>query len=134
MKLAENINENPQIEIVLVQHEFGLFYKNEEDFISFLNSINKPKIVVCHTVLPRPDEKFKLHVQDINNSVDAFIVMTNNSAKILETDYAVAEDKISVIPHGTHLVEHTNKEVLKEKYGLLGRKIISTFGLLSSGK
>lgn len=134
LKLAENINENPQIEIVLVQHEFGLFYKNEEDFISFLNSINKPKIVVCHTVLPRPDEKFKLHVQDINNSVDAFIVMTNNSAKILETDYAVAEDKISVIPHGTHLVEHTNKEVLKEKYGLLGRKIISTFGLLSSGK
>jgi glycosyltransferase involved in cell wall biosynthesis len=134
VELASKINKNSQIEIVLVQHEFGLFYGNENDFISFLNSINKPKIVVCHTVLPRPDEKFKLHVQDINNAVDAFVVMTENSARILETDYSVIQDKISVIPHGTHLVEHKNKEILKEKYGLSGRKIISTFGLLSSGK
>lgn len=132
--LADNINKNHRIEIVLVQHEFGLFHGNEADFILFLNSIKKPKIIVCHTVLPRPDEKFKMHVQDINNAVDAIIVMTKNSARILETDYLVVQDKISVIPHGTHLVEHTNKEVLKEKYGLSGRKIISTFGLLSSGK
>lgn len=134
MELAENINENIQIEIVLIQHEFGLFYGNEDDFISFLNSINKPKIVVFHTVLPHPDKKFKLYVQNINNAVDAFIVMTKDSARILETDYLVLQDKISVIPHGTHLVEHNNKEILKEKYGLSGRKIISTFGLLSFGK
>ena len=132
--LAKNINKNEAIEIVLVQHEFGLFRGNEDDFILFLKSIHKPKIVVCHTVLPRPDEKFKKQVQEINNSIDVFIVMTNNSAKILENDYQVLADKITVIPHGTHLVEHSNKEVLKEKYNLSGRKIISTFGLLSSGK
>ena len=133
-ELAEKINKNAAIEIVLIQHEFGLFSGNEKDFILFLKSINKPKIVVCHTVLPRPDEKFKKQVQEINNSIDAFIVMTNNSAKILENDYQVLADKITVIPHGTHLVEHSDKEVLKEKYNLSGRKIISTFGLLSSGK
>lgn len=134
VELAKNINKNDAIEIVLIQHEFGLFRGNEEDFISFLNSINKPKIVVCHTVLPRPDEKFREHVQEINNCVDAFVVMTHNSASLLERDYEVAQDKITVIPHGTHLVEHANKEALKEKYNLSGRKIISTFGLLSSGK
>ena len=132
--LAKNINTNPAIEIVLVQHEFGLFRNNETDFISFLQSIHKPKMVVFHTVLPRPDEKLKKQVQEINTTVDAFIVMTNTSAKILENDYGVLKDKITMIPHGTHLVEHTNKEILKEKYNLLGRKIISTFGLLSSGK
>ncbi|WP_395050236.1 glycosyltransferase [Flavobacterium sp.] len=134
LELAENINENTNIEIVLIQHEFGLFRTNEADFISFLKSVHKPKIVVFHTVLPRPGEKLKLQVQQINNAVDAFIVMTNTSAKILENDYDVLQDKITVIPHGTHLVEHSNKEVLKEKYNLTGRKIISTFGLLSSGK
>jgi glycosyltransferase involved in cell wall biosynthesis len=132
--LAENINKNAALEIVLVQHEFGLFQNNETDFISFLQSIHKPKIVVFHTVLPNPDEKFKKQVQEINATVDAFIVMTNTSAKLLEDDYGVLKDKITIIPHGTHLVEHTNKENLKEKYNLSGRKIISTFGLLSSGK
>ena len=134
MELAKNINKNTAIEIVLIQHEFGLFRGNEADFISFLNSIDKPKVVVCHTVLPRPDEKLKKQVQEINTNVDAFIVMTNTSAKILENDYAVLQDKITVIPHGTHLVEHSDKKILKEKYHLSGRKIISTFGLLSSGK
>lgn len=133
-ELAENINKNTNIEIVLIQHEFGLFRTNEDDFISFLKLIHKPKIVAFHTVLPAPDVKIKKQVQLINASVDALIVMTNASAKILENDYAVLKDKITVIPHGTHLVEHSNKEVLKEKNNLLGRKIISTFGLLSSGK
>ena len=134
IELAEKINKNSAIEIVFIQHEFGLFRTNEADFISFLKSIHKPIIVACHTVLPRPDEKFKKQVQEINNSVDAFVVMTNNSARILEDDYQVLQDKITIIPHGTHLVEHSSKNVLKEKYNLSGRKIISTFGLLSSGK
>lgn len=134
VELAKNINKNKAIEIVLIQHEFGLFRENEEDFISFLKSVNKPVIVVFHTVLPRADEKLIKHVQEIDTIVDAFIVMTNNSARLLENEYDVQQDKITVIPHGTHLVEHENKEVLKEKYNLLGRKIISTFGLLSSGK
>ena len=132
--LAKKINDNNQIEIVLLQHEFGLFHENEEDFITFLKSLNKPKVLVCHTVLSQPEKKLQLHFQAINNAVDALIVMTEDAAKILSTDYLVAKDKISVIPHGTHLVEHKNKDILKDKYGFSGRKIISTFGLLSSGK
>ncbi|TDD98800.1 glycosyltransferase [Flavobacterium cellulosilyticum] len=133
-ELAEKINKNTSLEIVLIQHEFGLFKTNEADFITFLEAIHKPKIVVFHTVLPNPDQQIKKQVQQINNAVDSFIVMTNTSAKIVEQDYGISQDKINVIPHGTHLVEHSNKEVLKRKYQLSGRKIISTFGLLSSGK
>lgn len=134
IELAKRINENAAIEIVLVQHEFGFFRGNEDDFMAFLKAIHKPKIVVYHTIFPHPDKIIKDQVQEINTIVDAFIVMTNNSARILENDYQVARDKITVIPHGTHLVEHLNKQTLKEKYNLSGRKIISTFGLLSSGK
>lgn len=134
VELAEHIEDRAAIEIVLIQHEFGLFSGNEDDLLTFLKSIHKPTIMVFHTVLPNPNVQLKKQVKEINAIVDSFIVMTNSSAKILENDYGVLPEKITVIPHGTHLVEHSNKEVLKEKYNLLGRKIISTFGLLSSGK
>jgi glycosyltransferase involved in cell wall biosynthesis len=134
LELAATINKNTSIEIVLIQHEFGFFRNNEADFISLLNSIQKPKIIVFHTVLPHPNAKLKKQVQQICKTIDTIIVMTNTSAKILENDYAISQDQINVIPHGTHLVEYSNKDVLKEKYNLSGRKIISTFGLLSSGK
>ena len=44
------------------------------------------------------------------------------------------QEKITVIPHGTHLVPHLDKHFLKNKYKLTGKKVLSTFGLLSSGK
>jgi glycosyltransferase involved in cell wall biosynthesis len=134
IELSKKINSNPDVEIVLVQHEFGLFRNNEADFVAFLNSICKPKIVVFHTVLPHPNEIVEQQVVQIGKAVDSIIVMTKTSANILMNDYAIEGKKITVIPHGTHLVEHSNKNILKEKYHLSGRKIISTFGLLSSGK
>lgn len=134
IELAKTINESDAINTVLVQHEFGLFSTNERDFDRFLKALNKPAIIVFHTVLPHPDKMLRTKVQSINEAAEAFIVMTHNAAKILTEDYAIDPAKISVIPHGTHLVEHLNKDLLKEKYGLAGRKIISTFGLLSSGK
>ena len=60
--------------------------------------------------------------------------MTHTSAAILITDYGIPVEKITVIPHGTHLVKHLDKELLKEEHQLSGKKILSTFGLLSSGK
>ncbi len=134
LQLTEDINANKNIKMVVIQHEFGLFKTNEADFAHFLKALNKPIIMVFHTVLPSPNEILKTMVQEYYDVVSAFIVMTNSAAKVLVTDYEFDNQKITVIPHGTHLVEHSNKEVLKEKYHLSGRKIISTFGLLSSGK
>ena len=134
VKLAKKINDDSKLKVVLLQHEFGLFNNNETDLISFLNAVKKPKIVVYHTILPNPSEKFKMNVQNIDKAANAFIVMTNNSARMLEMDYGVLAEKISVIPHGTHLVEHVDKKMLKLKFGLDGRKVVSTFGLLGSGK
>jgi len=134
IRLAKNINENSTISIVLIQHEFGLFRTNENDFIQLLQVINKPIIIVFHTVLPKPNEALQNMIKNINAWASSFVVMTNNSSKILQEEYQIDVNKISVIPHGTHLVEHSNKDVLKEKYEVAGRKVISTFGLLSSGK
>ncbi|MFN3755124.1 glycosyltransferase [Flavobacterium sp.] len=131
---AKQINENQMIQMVLVQHEFGLFRNNEDHFLQFLKQLNKPIIIAFHTVLPKPNESLKQLVKNIEAIVQSIIVMTKTSAKILVEDYAIENTPIEVIPHGTHLVEHLDKETLKEKHNLSGRKILSTFGLLSSGK
>ena len=133
-KLAFKINQDKSIIIVLIQHEFGFYRMQEREFLQFLHQLSKPVVVVFHTVLPYPDEQFKLKVQHIAAACTSIVVMTKTSANILQDTYDIPLQKISVIPHGTHLVPHVSKGLLKKKYGLKGRKILTTFGLLSSGK
>ncbi|MEP7263881.1 MAG: glycosyltransferase [Bacteroidota bacterium] len=134
VEMADTINNNNQIEIVLIQHEFGFFYKHESNFTELIKLITKPVVLVLHTVLPRPDEAFRLQFVNIIAACNSVVVMTNNSSQILINDYQVPKEKINVIAHGTHLVQHLDKLSLKEKYNLSGRKVFSTFGLLSAGK
>lgn len=133
-KLAGIINVSPTIRMVMIQHEFGLFRNSSHSFILFVAAITKPVIIVFHTVLPLPDKELKNRVQRMAQYANSIIVMTNSSKKILVRDYGVVPEKIAVIPHGTHLVSHADKEILKSKHELTGRKILNTFGLLSSGK
>jgi glycosyltransferase involved in cell wall biosynthesis len=133
-KLAATINEDDAVKLVLVQHEFGFFRKQEEAFEQFLSDLYKPVVIAFHTVLPYPNELLKQKVIRIAEACKAIIVMTKSSAEILTGSYGIPQQKISLIPHGTHLVPHLSEEFLKEKYGLTGRKVLTTFGLLSSGK
>ena len=133
-KLAQTINNDTGIKIVMVQHEFGFFRNQENAFLKFLMDLAKPVVIVFHTVLPHPDGNLKSKVIAISAACEAIVVMTHNSAGILMKEYDVPEHKISVIAHGTHLVPHVRKKSLKLKYGLKGRKVLTTFGLLSSGK
>lgn len=133
-KLASAINQDHRIEIVLIQHEFGFFKGQEQAFLQFLHELSKPVVIVFHTVLPHPNEALKSEIKRMEEVCEAIIVMTHISAGILTTDYELSPQKISVIAHGTHLVLHVNNKYLKKKYGLTGRKVLTTFGLLSSGK
>lgn len=133
-KLAYAINKDNNVKTVLIQHEFGFFRLQEQAFHQLLIALSKPIVIVFHTVLPLPDKLLKEKVQNIAATCKSIIVMTNTSAEILIRDYNVAPKKITVIPHGTHLVPRLNKTTLKLKYKLKGKKVLATFGLLSSGK
>ncbi|MGV8945603.1 MAG: glycosyltransferase [Lutibacter sp.] len=133
-KLASTINKDNRIKTVLIQHEFGFFSSQEHAFYEFLIALSKPIMIVFHTVLPHPNALLKVKVQKIAAACKSIVVMTNTSADILIQDYSVASKKIEIIPHGTHLVSRLNKATLKLKYKLKGKKVLSTFGLLSSGK
>lgn len=132
--IALSINQDKNIEIVFIQHEFGLYHRQEEAFLQFIHQLTKPVICAFHTVLPHPDEVFQSKVQQISAACRSIIVMTRDSEQILINDYDITPDKILVIPHGTHLTDHVDEDYLKDKYQLSHHKILSTFGLLSSGK
>jgi glycosyltransferase involved in cell wall biosynthesis len=134
LKLAFQINRNQSISMVVIQHEFGFFHRQKDAFEHFLKALNKPLVTVFHTVLANPDSAMLAGVCHIAKHSAAVIVMTKTSMDTLHREYEVPEEKVTVIPHGTHLIKHQSKELLKTKHGLAGRQILSTFGLLSSGK
>jgi glycosyltransferase involved in cell wall biosynthesis len=132
--MAQKINDDKKISVVLVQHEFGLFGGECGDYyLKLLSLINKPVITNFHTVLPNPDDKRKNDVKTICDLSAAVIVMTESSAAILQKEYGVPKDKMVVIQHGTHLVKAVTKGKI-DKYNFGDRYVFSTFGLLNSGK
>ena len=128
ISIAQSINSNSDIKIVLIQHEFGFFSTQENSFLSFLHTITKPIVLVFHTVLPHPNSKLMANVQNIAYACGAIIVMTKHAAKLLMTDYLIPKSKITVIGHGTHLVPHLNKNFLKGKHNLTGNRTFETKG------
>ena len=131
---SHRINSDPNVGLVLIQHEFGLFKDNENAFLEFLKFMDKPIAITFHTILPEPTPELKKNVQQMAALSDAIIVMTQTSANILTRTYDVQAGKITVVPHGTHLVLYENKDDLKKKYNLSGKMVLSTFGLIGPGK
>ncbi len=134
LKVSYHINSNENVGLVLIQHEFGLFHNNETAFYEFLEYLDKPVLITFHSVLPDPSADLKQKINTLASLTEGIIVMTQSSRKILIKEYGVSPSKITVIPHGTHLIEYEDKKNLKTKYDLRGRMVLSTFGLLGPGK
>ena len=132
--LAKRINKNPTIKLVNIQHEFGIFGGEYGMYvIPFLEELDKPAVITFHSVLPNPDETRRKVVRAIIKRCDAVVVMAKIAIQILENDYSIDPRKIHVIHHGVPSVPFSNKN-MKKGLGLEGRKVISTFGLLSRNK
>jgi len=134
IKTAFLINKDENIKLVVLQHEFGFFAKNQREYNQFLQRISKPIVFVFHTILPNPNEDFKKEVENMAAIASAIIVMTNDAANILKNEYEVAQYKVSVIQHGTHLVPPLSRDKLKKHFQLSDKTVLSTFGLLGSSK
>ncbi|MBK9196700.1 MAG: glycosyltransferase [Flavobacteriales bacterium] len=135
IRLALEVDNDPRIERVWVQHEFGLYNGGQGHYLlQFLDAVNKPIAITFHTVLPKPSAERKEMMCALADRATEVLVLTERSARILREDYAIDTIKITVIPHGTHPVKWRDKNSMKAKYGLVDRQVLSTFGLLSSNK
>ncbi|MBP7984582.1 MAG: glycosyltransferase [Bacteroidaceae bacterium] len=132
--ISKKINHDADIDLVCIQHEFGLYYENQKSFLKFVQTITKPIVIVFHTVLSHPKNSSREYLKNIIDACQAVVVMTHSSSAILQNEYQVEKGKINIISHGTHLVSQIDKKQLKKRYGFSGRPVLSTFGLLSPGK
>ncbi|MBF4466374.1 glycosyltransferase [Flavobacterium sp. LC2016-12] len=134
-KVAEQINNDKSVKLVHIQHEFGLFGGNYGDYLlDFLNVIKKPLTYTFHSVIQNPNNELKTFVKLLLSYSNSVFVMTNQSKEILMRDYDIADEIISLVPHGTHIVIYEAPHQAKEKFGFQDRKVLSTFGLLGEGK
>jgi glycosyltransferase involved in cell wall biosynthesis len=132
--LAQTINLDQDIKAIYLQHEFGLYGGELGNYlIDLLEKLKTPVITTFHTVLSDPSEERRGTVQQIAKHSASLVLMTKLSANILTSDYQIEEDKITVIPHGTHLIK-PQKPVKSQDVPFPDKTILSTFGLISEGK
>jgi len=135
IEVAERLNRKDEVQLINIQHEFGIFGGEwGEKLIPFLKALRKPTILTFHTVLPTPSEKLLSVVRGLAEPVAGVTVMTQRSKAILQTEYGIAPEKITVIPHGIHSAPYTTSKQAKRTLGFGNKTVLSTFGLLGRGK
>jgi len=134
LRAAAYIN-NSSCDLVLIEHEFGIFGGNCGDYLlPLLVAIQKPKIMTCHTIINDPKNEWGMMFQQLVKHVDGLTVMTKNSAQKLVDLYGVKKNMISVIPHGTPNLTYNSTEAHKKNKNLSGRIILGNINLLSENK
>ena len=134
VKATSYINSS-KVDLVNLQHEFGLFGGEWGEYInSFLDKLQKPVVSTLHTLSPSFEPKAQTVLKQIAKHSSKIITMTNTATKILMA-YNVPRSKIEIIQHGCPDVPFVeSNEVKPSLFGLKGKTVLSTFGLLSRSK
>ena len=123
------------VDLVCLQHEFGIFGGPRGIYITdLLRDLKKPVVTTVHTVLPDPEPERKRAMTEIAALSDAIVVMSRKSIEFLEQYYGVPREKVNLIHHGVPDMPLANSDDYKGKWGLNGKTVILTFGLLHSRK
>ncbi len=120
---------------IWVQHEFGIFGgPSGAMVIDLLAPISAPLIVTLHTVLDNPNADQRRVMDWFVGHASRIVVMSEHSAKILQECYGAEPGQVEVIEHGVPDRPFGRSEAMKRRFGLEGRKVLLTFGLISPGK
>lgn len=131
---AEFINIS-DAEVVCLQHEYGIFGgRSGSHVLAMLNRLRRPLVTTLHTVLNDPTEDQKRVLADICRLSTKIVVMAKRAVGFLTDIYEIPAEKIVMVPHGIPGVPFVDPAFYKDKFGVEGRKLILTFGLLSPGK
>ncbi len=120
---------------IWLQHEFGIFGGDAGTYIlELLERSTLPLMATLHTILDEPSDNERQVFVRLLARAAHLIVMAERGRSILRDAYGIAETMVSLVPHGAPDRAYVDPDTVKARFGLEGRKVVTTFGLLSPNK
>src|SRR5512136_1849696 len=123
------------VDIVCVQHEFGIFGGPAgSHLLALLRELKMTVVTTLHTVLREPNSEQRRVMQELIARSTRLVVMADRGRQMLQDVYQAPPGKIDMIPHGIPNIPFVDPNFYKDQFGVEGRKVLLTFGLLSPNK
>src|SRR5271154_1685783 len=122
-------------DVVCLQHEYGIYGGPAGSFIlALLRDLRIPVVTTLHTVLQEPDAQQRRVLQELGVLSSRLVVMSERGRKMLTDIYGVSGEKIDLISHGIPDLPFVDSNFYKDQFGVEGKHVLLTFGLLSPNK
>jgi len=134
LRAADFLNIS-NVDMVCLQHEFGIFGGLAGGHIlAFLRELRMPVVTTLHTVLREPRADQRRVMQEIISLSTRVVVMAERGRRMLQDIYEAPPSKVDVIAHGIPDVGFVDPTYFKDQFGVEGKVVLLTFGLLSPNK
>ncbi|MBI5463336.1 MAG: glycosyltransferase family 4 protein, partial [Ignavibacteriales bacterium] len=133
-RAADFLNIN-NVDLVSLQFEYGIFGgRAGSHILALLRGLRMPIVTTLHTILKNPDQDQRRVLEEVAALSDRLVVMSERGAGFLRDIYSVSPEKIDLIPHGIPDVPFVDPSFNKDLFGVEGKTVLLSFGLLSSSK
>lgn len=133
-RAADFLNIN-NVDVVSLQHEYGIYGGRAGSYIlTLLRELRMPVVTTLHTILREPNPDQRRVLEEIISLSDRVVVMSERGAEFLQDVYRVAPEKIDLIPHGIPDIPFVDPSFNKDLFGVEGKSVLLSFGLLSANK
>lgn len=123
------------VDIVCVQHEFGIYGGPAGSHVlALLRELNMPVVTTLHTVLRDPNAEQRRVMQELIARSTRLVVMSERGRQMLQEIYQAPPTKLDLIAHGIPDIPFVDPNYYKDQFGVEGRVVLLTFGLLSPNK
>jgi glycosyltransferase involved in cell wall biosynthesis len=134
LRAADFLNIS-NVDIVCLQHEFGIFGGPAGSHIlALLRELRMPVVTTLHTILHEPRGDQRRVMKELISLSTRVVVMAERGRRMLQEIYETPPAKIDLIAHGIPDVGFVDPTYFKDQFGVEGRIVLLTFGLLSPNK
>jgi glycosyltransferase involved in cell wall biosynthesis len=133
-RAADFLNIN-SVDLVCLQFEYGIFGgRAGSHILALLRDLRVPIVTTLHTILREPDAHQRRVLIEVAGLSDRLVVMSKRGAEFLQEIYHVSPEKIDLIPHGIPDLPFVDPSFHKDLFGVEGKIVLLSFGLLSANK